>query len=186
MDNNTETKFNSEEINNVEPKMTAKEEQQLKWKNSNKRLWPILIFWIWFLIMGIALGILAIVYAVQAIQDTFSADDGLDGFIVFLQSLWVFIEAIFYVIIITYSSYKIYKFSAIISENNYQKHRLFVVNNIIKDTNHQYSKKEIKKIYKQNKKERTAQKEKEKQAKKQLKAQKKLAKATKKANKKKW
>ncbi|BDV03658.1 MAG: hypothetical protein HPPSJP_3790 [Candidatus Hepatoplasma scabrum] len=184
MNDNDTRLVNSEEISNyTEKKMTRKEQEQLKWKNSNKRLWPLLIFWIWIWLMGIILGVLAIVYAVRAIQDTFSADDGLEGFIVFLQSLWVFIEAAFFIIIISFSSYKIYKIAAIISENNFQKHRLFVINNITKDSERDYSRKEIKKIYKQNKKEVQAQKAKEKATKKQKKAQKKLEKANKKAQK---
>lgn len=172
-------------INNQEQNLSAKEQQKLNWKNSNKRLWPILIFWIWFFIMAIALGILIIIDAGNGISDTVNSDNGMEGFIIFLQSLWIFIAAAFYIILIIYSGFKIYKTASLIADNNYYKHRLFVMTYLVHDQNREYSKHEVKTIYKQNKSRVKAEKDKAKAIKAQQKAEKKLAK-TQKKNKKKF
>ncbi|BDV03108.1 hypothetical protein [Candidatus Hepatoplasma crinochetorum] len=185
-DNSKETtNIETTNINNPEQKISRKEQQKLDWKNSNKRLWPILIFWIWFLIMSIGLGILIIIDAGQGISDTVNSDNGMEGFIIFLQSLWIFIAATFYIILIIYSGFKIYKTASLISDNNYYKHRLFVMTYLVQDQNKDYSKHEIKTIYKQNKNRVKAEKDKAKAIKAQKKAEKKLTK-TKKKNKKKY
>lgn len=190
--NDNETNLNNSEekiyLNKEEKKKISKKEQnKLNWKNSNKRLWPILIFWIWFFIMAIALGILIIIDAANGISDAVNADNGAEGFIIFLESLWIFIAAFFYVILISYSSYKIYQTASLISDNNYYKHRLFVLTYLVKDQDEKnLSKHEIKTLYKQNKNKVKAEKDKAKAIKKQQKAEKKLAKANKKVNKKKW